>query len=224
MATQYSSGWWSGSWPLSGYGFGSPDTAYASGKHPGIDLGLPFGTPIYAAEQGTVVLAGWMTGLGNTVILALSDGTQVVFGHLSHIGVKRGDVAGAGLQLGLSGNSGNSTGNHLHFEVRAPSTGQPIDPVAWLTNHLDQLGFGGTHIGAQATGSPTARNPLDIPGAISDAVASISKSLTQIAFMLLGLVLFIVGLWLTVKAEGGKLPMPVAAPLRVIKGAKEAVA
>jgi hypothetical protein len=225
MATQYCSGWWQGCWTQSGYGFGSPDPDYTSGQHPGIDLGLPFGTPVYAAEQGTVVFAGWMAGLGNTIIMTLDGTQQIVFGHLSHIGVKRGDVAGAGMQIGLSGNSGNTTGNHLHFEVRSGS-GIPADPVAWLKNHLDLRGYLGTAIGSQKTGDPTARGPLDVPGAISDAVTSIGKSLTQIAYMVLGLVLFIVGLWLTVKAEGGKLPVPahVGTPLRVIKGAKEAVA
>jgi len=181
---------------------------------------------VYAGEPGTVVWSGWMTGLGNTVILALQDGTQVVFGHLSTLALKRGDQAGAGQLLGASGNSGNSTGDHLHFEIRTPSTGQPIDPVAWLANHLDRLGLGGTQIGAQATGDPSARSPLDIPGAIGDAVAAVTKSLTQIAFMVLGLLLFIVGLWLTVRAEGGRIPVPshINTPLRVVKGAKEAIA
>jgi surface antigen len=85
--------------------------------------------------------------------------------------------------------------------------------------------------GKSATGTPGGLaagnanyNPFDLPGAIGNAVASIGKSLTQVAYILAGLLLFVVGLWLTVKAEGGKLPTPVSAPLRVIKGAKEAVA
>jgi len=93
----YCSGWWSGCWPQSGYGFATPDKDYSTGVHPGIDLGLPFGTPLYAGEPGTVVWSGWMSGgLGNTIILALKNGTQVVYGHLSQLTLKRGDEAGAG--------------------------------------------------------------------------------------------------------------------------------
>lgn len=218
----FMSGWWSGSWPQSGYGFGAADKDYPTGVHPGIDLGLAFGTPVYAGEPGTVVWSGWMTGLGNTIILALQDGTQVVFGHLSQLAVKRGDQAGAGLLLGLSGNSGNSTGNHLHFEVRSPVTGLPIDPVAWLQNHLDTQGALGTHVGAQATGSPVDQGLLGIPGAISSFGQTITQDLQRAGLLIAGLLIFVLGLALVVVPEFlKKAPTPVTAPLKVLKGGQE---
>ena len=227
MATQYCSGWWSGCWGQSGYGFGSADTDYPTGKHPGIDLGLAFGTPIYAAEEATVVWAGWMTGTGNTIVLALKDGTQVLFGHLSHLNVKRGDQPGAGMLIGSTGNSGNATGNHLHFEVRSPQTGLPIDPVAWLHDHLDTRGVAGTGIGAQATGNPASTDQgfLGIPGAITDFGATLTKDLARAGWLIAGLLLFVLGLALVVVPEFLKrAPLPAKAPLQVLKGGEETAA
>ncbi len=87
----------------------------------GIDIGTPIGTPVMAAAGGTVVVArasGFNGGYGKYIVLAHPNGTQTVYGHLSQVNVSVGDGVGQGDVIGLSGNTGRSTGAHLHFEVR----------------------------------------------------------------------------------------------------------
>ncbi len=86
----------------------------------GIDIGCPIGTPIAAAAEGTVIAAksGWNGGYGNMVIISHPNGTQTVYGHLSRINVTTGQNVNDGQIIGTTGNSGQSTGPHLHFEIR----------------------------------------------------------------------------------------------------------
>ncbi len=87
----------------------------------GIDIGTPRGTPILAAASGEVIVArgsGWNGGYGEYVVIAHDNGTQTVYGHLSKVYVSYGETVVQGQVIGLSGNTGNSTGPHLHFEVR----------------------------------------------------------------------------------------------------------
>lgn len=89
--------------------------------HNGIDLGCPVGTPLRAAAEGTVIVAnagGWGGGYGNYIVIRHPNGTQTVYGHLSRVGVNVGDAVERGQSIGTTGNSGKSTGPHLHFEVR----------------------------------------------------------------------------------------------------------
>ena len=86
-------------------------------RHSGIDLAVPEGTAVSAAENGTVAYAGWSSGYGYRVVIDHGDGTETTYNHLSDIGVEKGDKVKAGSQIALSGNTGNSTGPHLHFEV-----------------------------------------------------------------------------------------------------------
>ena len=87
--------------------------------HTGTDLGAPMGTPVLAALAGRVLLADFLGGYGLTIALEHADGTQqTLYGHLSEIFVKPGELVQQGAAIGLVGSTGNSTGPHLHFEFR----------------------------------------------------------------------------------------------------------
>ncbi|QEU87337.1 M23 family metallopeptidase [Streptomyces viridosporus] len=101
--------------------------------HSGIDFPVSYGTPVLAATDGTV-RTQYNSAYGNMVILTAMDGTETWYCHLSSYQVPSGTTVKAGDRIALSGNSGNSTGPHLHFEVR-PSGGSAIDPLAWLRSH-----------------------------------------------------------------------------------------
>jgi len=99
--------------------------------HTGIDLVEPFGSPVYAADDGVVALVGSSSsGYGNFVVIAHSGGLDTLYGHLSTALVKLGDRVTQGQPVGLEGSSGNSTGAHLHFELRINQ--RPVDPAPYL--------------------------------------------------------------------------------------------
>jgi len=99
--------------------------------HTGIDLVEPFGSPVYAADDGVVALVGSSSsGYGNFVVIAHSGGLDTLYGHLSVAVVKLGDRVIQGQPVGLEGSSGNSTGAHLHFELRINQ--RPVDPAPYL--------------------------------------------------------------------------------------------
>ncbi len=98
--------------------------------HAGLDFGVPVGTEVRAAQAGTVQSVTFdRGGYGKHVVLVHPDGTTTLYGHLSQVLVTGGSVA-AGQVFALSGNTGHSTGPHLHFEVRGADG--PVDPRAWL--------------------------------------------------------------------------------------------
>ncbi len=89
--------------------------------HNGVDLASYSGAPIYAAAGGEVIIAkasGWNGGYGNYVVIKHANGTQTLYAHLTHVGVSAGTSVSQGDQIGTMGNSGKSTGTHLHFEIR----------------------------------------------------------------------------------------------------------
>ncbi|HVD45810.1 MAG TPA: peptidoglycan DD-metalloendopeptidase family protein [Candidatus Limnocylindria bacterium] len=99
--------------------------------HTGIDLVEPFGSPVYAADDGVVALVGSSSsGYGRYVVIAHSGGLDTLYGHLSTTLVKVGQMVNQGQTVGLEGSTGNSTGPHLHFELRIKQ--QPIDPTPYL--------------------------------------------------------------------------------------------
>ncbi|MFE2286915.1 M23 family metallopeptidase [Streptomyces sp. NPDC059443] len=112
-------------------GFGQAGVNWMS-VHTGIDFPVSYGTSVMAATDGTV-RSQWNSAYGNMVILTAPDGTETWYCHLSSAKIRSGKVK-AGDVIAYSGNSGNSTGPHLHFEVR-PGGGTPIDPQAWLRSH-----------------------------------------------------------------------------------------
>ena len=99
--------------------------------HTGIDLVEPFGSPVYAADDGIVALVGSSTsGYGNYVVVAHSGGLDTLYGHLEAALVKVGQTVTQGQPVGLEGSTGNSTGAHLHFELRINQ--KPVDPTLYL--------------------------------------------------------------------------------------------
>ncbi|MER6994576.1 peptidoglycan DD-metalloendopeptidase family protein [Streptomyces sp. NPDC000410] len=100
--------------------------------HTGIDFPVSYGTPVKAATDGTV-RTQWNSAYGNMAIVTAADGTETWYCHLSSTKIRSGSVK-AGETIAYSGNSGNSTGPHLHFEVR-PGGGSAVDPLAWLRSH-----------------------------------------------------------------------------------------
>ena len=96
--------------------------------HPGIDIAAGLGAPVWAAAAGVVTIAqgGWNGGYGNVVMIDHGNGYITVYGHLSQINVVPCQGVAAGQGIGLAGSTGNSTGPHLHFEVR--QGGENIDP------------------------------------------------------------------------------------------------
>ncbi|KQX45664.1 MULTISPECIES: M23 family metallopeptidase [unclassified Streptomyces] len=110
-------------------------------KHSGQDFAVPTGTPVKAAAAGTVVKAGPNGGgdgpaYGNAIVVKHANGKYSQYAHLSKIKVKIGQKVGAGQQIALSGNTGNSSGPHLHFEIRTtPNYGSAVNPMAFLRSH-----------------------------------------------------------------------------------------
>jgi murein DD-endopeptidase MepM/ murein hydrolase activator NlpD len=104
-------------WPLSGAVLVGND--YIPGVHQGVDLGSASSSTIVAADSGLVVYAGWANGgYGNTVMIDHGNGFQTLYAHMSAIAVSCGQSVGQGSAIGVVGSTGNSTGPHLHFEIR----------------------------------------------------------------------------------------------------------
>lgn len=107
-------------------------------KHSGQDYAVPTGTNVMAAHGGTVVKAGgWGAGdgpaYGNAVVVKHGNGTYSQYAHLSRIDVRVGQIVKTGQRIAMSGNTGNSSGPHLHFEIRTtPNYGSAVDPAAFL--------------------------------------------------------------------------------------------
>jgi lipoprotein NlpD len=116
-------------WPTLGVlisGFGERDRD----KHEGIDLASPEGTPVRAADEGTVLFAGEQKGYGNLVLVAHSGDLVTVYAHNAENLVKKGARVARGQQIARVGHTGNATGPHLHFEVRVGA--RPRDPLGFL--------------------------------------------------------------------------------------------
>ena len=116
-------------WPVSG-AFTSPFGPRWGRLHAGIDLAAPEGTPIRAAESGRVVLAGWTGGYGNYTCIAHGGALSTCYAHQSRYGTSVGANVSKGQVIGYVGNTGNSTGAHLHFETRV--NGTPVNPMGYL--------------------------------------------------------------------------------------------
>lgn len=98
--------------------------------HKGMDIAVPFGTDVRAAARGTVIFAGAKGGYGNCVIISHGNGLATLYGHLSTIKVKANDVIEVNEVIAKSGNSGRSTGPHLHYEVHKNNT--PVNPKLFV--------------------------------------------------------------------------------------------
>ena len=120
----------SGGRQTSGYGKRKAPTKGASTNHRAIDWATPTGTAIWASSGGTVSVAGWQSGYGYVVYINHPDGNQTRYGHLSKILVSTGQKVKQGQKIALSGNTGRSTGPHLHFELRV--NGNPVNPYNYF--------------------------------------------------------------------------------------------
>lgn len=120
----------SGGRMTSGFGHRKKPKKGASSFHKGIDWATPVGTAVMASSAGTVVRAGWGSGYGKVVYIQHSDGRMTRYGHLSRIIVKVGDHVDQGQKIALSGNTGVSTGAHLHFEILI--NGVQVNPLKYL--------------------------------------------------------------------------------------------
>lgn len=98
--------------------------------HKGVDFGAPIGTPVYATGNGVVTYSGWGTGYGRYIEIDHGNGLVTRYGHMSANYVNVGDSVAANQQIGASGNTGRSTGPHLHYEVR--QNGQAVNPQTYL--------------------------------------------------------------------------------------------
>ena len=116
-------------WPVHGVltsGFG-----WRWGRmHEGIDLAVSTGTPVVASSAGTVIVAGWMGGYGNLVVVDHGGGISTAYAHNTSVTVAVGQQVAQGQLIAYSGNTGNSTGPHVHFEVRVG--GGVVDPLGYL--------------------------------------------------------------------------------------------
>jgi murein DD-endopeptidase MepM/ murein hydrolase activator NlpD len=123
-------------WPV-GYrtissGYGSRPSPFGRGReyHSGLDIGAPYGTPIYATADGVVQTASYSGGYGNMVLIYHGYGFTTLYGHMSRMAVKRGQSVKRGQIIGYVGSTGRSTGPHVHYEVRV--YGNPVSPFRYL--------------------------------------------------------------------------------------------
>lgn len=123
--------------PVAGYRltatFGQTSFLWSS-VHTGLDFAAPAGTPLMAVANGTITEASYDGAYGNKTVLTLDDGTEIWYCHQTTFGVSVGDRVTGGQVIGTVGSTGNSTGSHLHLEVR-PGGGDPINPYTALVDH-----------------------------------------------------------------------------------------
>ena len=134
------------SWPISEsssnynlitsfYGLRPQPLPGASTNHGAIDIGVSY-VPVHAAAAGVIVSAGWMSGYGNYIEIDHGNGYYTAYGHLSSFNVSPGQTVSRGQQIAISGNTGNSTGPHLHYEVYIGGLGLEcrVDPLQYTTH------------------------------------------------------------------------------------------
>jgi hypothetical protein len=193
--------------------YGKPDKLHPAGHH-GVDFIVPLGTPVRAAADGKVTFAGGNAQntmgtnnrtLGIQVIIDHGNGYSTVYGHLSSYNVSTGDQVKAGQQIGSSGNSGYSTGPHLHFELRKKGT--PVDPSSALGGNYSAVAVGsnnstggttpgdtymnmstvGAGAGASTLGFNSGKTNMTMPSAYSGAsIGSVAASVKSMGSALLG--------------------------------------
>jgi peptidase M23-like protein len=142
--------------------------------HAGIDIAAAPGTPIGAAAAGSVTRAGWFDGYGNCVDVNHGGGYMTRYAHMLRVSVRVGQSVAQGATLGLVGSTGDSTGPHLHFEIRL--NGNAVNPVPYLNGSVGATNPGG--FPAENVGNTSV-----IPGADAlQGLEKLAKSLTNPRF------------------------------------------
>jgi murein DD-endopeptidase MepM/ murein hydrolase activator NlpD len=116
--------------------YGKVGKHWSSGKHTGVDFAVPVGTPVLAVADGKIENGSWGKAYGKQIIQKV-DGGWVIYAHLNALRVKPGATVKKGQIIGESGNTGNSTGPHLHFELRDKirwTGGKALDPKEILAS------------------------------------------------------------------------------------------
>lgn len=116
--------------PIRGGSFSSGFGSRWGRKHEGVDWSCSVGTTVMASSGGTVTFAGWQNGYGNTIVISHGNGIKTRYAHLNKIAVSDGQKVSQGDTIGYSGNTGRSTGPHLHFEVLL--NGEAVNPLKYL--------------------------------------------------------------------------------------------
>ncbi len=122
-------------WPCNGvitsyFGWRTHPVFGTTRYHSGMDIGVDYGTPIHAADSGTVIYSGWMGGYGNLIMIDHGGGLVTLYGHNDSLAVGEGQVVGKGQVVAYAGSTGYSTGPHCHFEVRLH--GEVTEPLNYL--------------------------------------------------------------------------------------------
>jgi murein DD-endopeptidase MepM/ murein hydrolase activator NlpD len=130
--------------PTTGYTLGASyaqSGSHWAHKHSGQDFVVGTGTTVRTVHGGTVVEAGWGGAYGNNIVIKHADHTYSQYGHLSKIEVRLGETVNTAEEIGKSGSTGNSTGPHLHFEIRTtPYYGSSVEPLHFLRTHGVNVG------------------------------------------------------------------------------------
>ncbi|MEJ6951819.1 peptidoglycan DD-metalloendopeptidase family protein [Natronospora cellulosivora (SeqCode)] len=116
--------------PVEGGRISSPFGPRWGRMHSGIDYAIPTGTQVRASRAGTVIYSAWATGYGETIVIEHQKGVRTLYAHNSRLLVRGGQEVERGQVIALSGNTGNSTGPHLHFEIQI--NGKAVDPMNYL--------------------------------------------------------------------------------------------
>jgi murein DD-endopeptidase MepM/ murein hydrolase activator NlpD len=117
----------------SSFGYRADPLTHGRGNHQGIDIAAGYGQPVHASGDGLVLQAGDQGGLGKAVFLAHGYGVTTRYGHMSEITVRPGQRIKRGDVIGKVGNTGRSTGPHLHYEVRVD--GEPLNPIGYILDN-----------------------------------------------------------------------------------------
>ncbi|MHB1926692.1 MAG: M23 family metallopeptidase [Leptospirillum sp.] len=125
-------------WPVHGVltsGFGWRNSPFGVGRdfHPGIDIAGPTGIPVVATAEGTVLAAGWDQGYGKAIRILHGEGLETLFGHLDSVVVSPGQRVSRGEVIGYLGNTGLSTGPHLHYEILRHN--RPVNPTRYIIDY-----------------------------------------------------------------------------------------
>lgn len=177
--------------------YGNKSARYVSGYHTGIDIGCITGSPIFAAHDGIVEFSGWNGVYGNEVRLRYNGSLITSYHHMSRTAVYKGDQVSAGKVLGYIGSTGQSTGPHLHFEVR--ENGKAVNPNQYLG------GGGVVPIGNNPVVPDAIESPLDAFSAIADWLSD-TKNWFRIGLILAGFVLGLIAVVGMAKAQAlGKI-------------------